>query len=60
MYTVTQTIQSTSIDNNAPVEVNYYKGDNLASAMGAMAQAVAAHAADPEWVRILSVRLDIS
>jgi hypothetical protein len=66
-YTVTAVIQSASIDGNQPVDVNWYKGDNLAQAMSAMVGAAAHNVNDedstmPESVRYrtLSVRLDMT
>ncbi len=55
---VIQTIQSTSLDGNEPVEVCFYTGDSVAQAMGAMAQAVADLERPDRWFRILSVRLE--
>lgn len=40
-YTVVAVIQGVSIDANKPVEVQWYTGDSLGSAIAAMAQAAA-------------------
>jgi hypothetical protein len=62
-YTVTNVVQSQSIDAGAPVEVNWYRGSDLASAIAAMAQS-ACHGREnalPEQmrIRVLSVSLTI-
>lgn len=63
-YIVTQTIVSGAIDAGASVDVQWYKGERLAGAIAAMAQA-ATHRDDtphiPESIRVhvLGVRLDM-
>lgn len=60
-YTVTQKIQSVNIDENAPVDVQYYKGDSHVQAIGAMVMAATSEdIRDPEYYTILSVSLTIT
>lgn len=58
-YKVTAVIQSVDIDNNKPVDVQWYKGPSLAAALAAQTQA-AAHdetvAGEPRY-RTLSVTM---
>lgn len=65
-YTVTTVIQSGNIDAGEPVPVQWYKGDNLALAVSAMAQAATHNERDkdstmPEHMRVrtLSVTLTV-
>lgn len=52
---VIQTIQSTCSDD-APVEVQFYGGSSLSSAMSAALMAM--DHSDPQYYRVLSVRVD--
>ena len=56
-YRVVQTIQSITGDD-APVEVQFYTGDNHAKAISALVSA-AVDNSDSEWYNVLSVRIDM-
>lgn len=62
IYTVIQNIQSVRIDGNEPVEqppvdIQFYTGTDLATAIVAIGQACLV--SDPEWVKLRSVRMEV-
>lgn len=64
-YTVIATIQTTLTDSegeptNAPVDVQWYKGDNLPAALAALVQCAVRYDDDPCYVMTHAVRMDIS
>lgn len=58
-YNVIQTIQSTlDPENNEPVEMRFYRGEDQVKALAALVSAGAHRDDDPHYYRVLSVRMD--
>lgn len=56
---VIQTVQSLAPGStDGPTDIRYYSGQSLPEAISAMVQAAVAYADDPDWVRVVSVRLE--
>ena len=54
---VIQNIQAVDIDNNEPVDVVYYTGDDLVQALSAIVSAAATYGDDTKYYNVLSVSL---
>lgn len=55
---VIATIQSTLPGEHPPVDMQWYRGDSISTAMAAMVSAIATADDDREYTRTLAVRIE--
>lgn len=60
MFEVKARIQSTMSPDAVPVDIPYYRGDDVASALHGVTSVMAHLHSEPQYTRVLSVTIDIT